>query len=235
MNSYRVEVAVFAIALTVFGLVALALVWSGDWAYEGLANLNGVKQTTFILPASPVDPRPVEATINLPTAISWHHAWATYVTGVSAVPAISFGLPVFSQDEYAHMADVRAVFRGAEVAAVLALFVGLYRVARARRRGEALSLLRAGGLIAAAIVAVIGVVAVFAFDPLFLLFHEVFFPQGNFLFDPATSNLLRLYPEWYWQGVTAGVGVSFIAVTLLAAGAAHVALRRRSNTYTRAA
>jgi uncharacterized membrane protein len=235
VTSHRVEVAVFAIAFSVFGLVAVALAWSGDWAYEGLANLNGVKQTTFILPASPVDPRPVEATINLPTAISWHHAWATYVTGVSAVPAISFGLPVFSQDEYAHMADVRGVFRGAEVGAVLALFVAAYRVARARRRGDALRLVRAGAVVAAGIVAVIGVVAVFAFDPLFLLFHEVFFPQGNFLFDPATSNLLRLYPEWYWQGITAGVGVSFIAVALLAAGAAHIALRRGSNTYTRAA
>jgi uncharacterized membrane protein len=83
-------------------------------------------------------------------------------------------------------------------------------------------------------VAVIGVAAAVAFDPLFLLFHEVFFPQGNFLFAPD-SNLIRLYPEWYWQGITAGVGASFIAVSLLVAGAAHIALRRRSNTYTRAA
>jgi uncharacterized membrane protein len=93
---------------------------------------------------------------------------------------------------------------------------------------------RAGALIAAGFVAVIGVAAAVAFDPLFLLFHEVFFPQGNFLFAPD-SNLIRLYPEWYWQGVTAGVGLSFIAVAFLAAWAAHVALRRRSNTYTRAA
>ena len=55
------------------------------------------------------------------------------------------------------------------------------------------------------------------------------------MFDPATSNLLRLYPEWYWQGITAGVGVSFIAVALVAAAAAHIALGWGSNTYTRAA
>jgi uncharacterized membrane protein len=98
-----------------------------------------------------------------------------------------------------------------------------------------LRLVRAGAVIAAGIVTVIGVAAGVAFDPLFLLFHEVFFPQGNFLFDPATSNLIRLYPEWYWQGITAGVGLSFIAVAIAVAGAAHIALRRRSNTYTRAA
>ena len=133
------------------------------------------------------------------------------------------------------MADVRGVFRGAEYAAALALFVVAFRVQRARRRGDALRLVRAGALAATAIVAVIGVAAALAFDPLFLLFHDVFFPQGNFLFDPATSNLIRLYPEWYWQGITAGVGLSFIAVAVLLAGAAHVALRRVSNTYTRAA
>ena len=232
--TYRVEVAVFAIALAVFGLVALALVWSGDWAYAALANLNGVTQTSFILRASLVDSRSVETPIDLPAAISWHHAWSAYVTGASTQPAISFGLPVFSQDEYAHMADVRAVFRGAEYAAALALFILIFRVERARRRGEALRLVRAGSLIAAGIAGAIGVAAAVAFDPLFLLFHEVFFPQGNFLFAPD-SNLIRLYPEWYWQGITAGVGLSFIAVALLVAGAAHIALRRPSNTYTRAA
>jgi len=233
--TFRVEVAIFAIAFAVFGLVVLALVWSGDWAYAGLANLNGVKQTSFILPANAADPRPVETPIDLATTISWHHSWAAYVTGASATPAISWGQPVFSQDEYAHMADVRNVFRGAEYAAALALFVLVFRVQRARRRGNALRVIRAGALTATGIVAVIGVAAAVAFDPLFLLFHDVFFPQGNFLFDPATSNLIRLYPEWYWQGITAGVGLSFIAVAILLAGAAHVALRRGSNTYPRAA
>src|SRR2546430_14703599 len=130
------------------------------------------------------------------------------------------------------MADVRAVCRCAEVAAVLALFVVAYRISRARRRGSALRLVRAGSLVAAGIVAVIGVAAALAFDPLFLLFHDVFFPQGNFLFDPATSNLLRLYPEWYWQGITAGVGVSVLALAPPAAPLSHRALPRPADTRT---
>jgi integral membrane protein (TIGR01906 family) len=234
-TTYRVEVAIFAIAFALFGLVALALVWSGDWAYAALANANGVTRTSFLI-GGVLDPRRVETPLDLATLISWHHAWAAYVTGASSIPAISWGPdPIFTADESAHMADVRTVFRGAEYAAALALFVMIFRVARARRRGDALRLTRAGSLIAAGLVAVIGVAAAVAFDPLFLLFHDVFFPQGNFLFDPATSNLIRLYPEWYWQGITAGVGVSFIVVALLVAAAAHIALRRRSNTYTRAA
>jgi len=233
-TTYRVEVAIFAIALAIFGLVALALVWSGDWAYAFLANLNGVKQTSFMI-GGVLDPRRVETPLDLATVIGWHHAWATYVTGLSSIPAISWGPdPIFSNAESAHMADVRTVFRGAEYAAALAFFVVTFRIARARARGDALRLMRAGSLIAAGVVVIVGAAAAVAFDPLFLLFHDVFFPQGNFLFDPATSNLIRLYPEWYWQGITAGVGLSFIAVAFLVAGAAHNALRRRSNTYTRA-
>src|SRR6185503_18314472 len=218
-----------------FGLVALALVWSGDWAYVFLANLSGVKTITLTLPPhSVLDPGPSVMIGDVASvAKSWHHPWAAYVTGASSEPALSTQ-GVFTADEYAHMADVRGVFRGAEVAAALAFFVAAFRVARARWRGEALRLMRAGSLVSVAIVAAIGVAAAVAFDPLFLLFHEVFFPQGNFLFAPD-SNLLRLYPEWYWQGITAGVAVSFIAFVLLVAGAAHIALLRRSNTYTRAA
>jgi hypothetical protein len=226
---YRIEVAIFAIAFMVFGLVGLALLWSGAWAYAFLANLTGLKEATFT--SSLLTERTVVWSVDLSGLLEWHRRWSAYVVGLSGPPD---GLGVFSGDEYSHMADVRSVFRGAQISALLALFVAGVRVARARRTGNALRLVRAGSLIAAGIVTAVGLAASVAFEPLFLLFHQVFFPQGNFLFAPD-SNLIRLYPEWYWQGITAGVGASFIAVALLTAGAAHYALRRRANTYTRAA
>jgi integral membrane protein (TIGR01906 family) len=238
VRSHRTDVGIFAIAFAIFGLVALALVWSGDWAYSSLANINGVKGASFrsygpCTFAPPADCF-VEGPIPLEALLSWHRAWGAYVTGLSSQAPITFGRSTFTAEEYAHMADVRNVFRGAELVAILSLGIIGFRARRAGSEGRALRLLRDGALAAAGLVAVIGVAAVLAFDQLFLLFHEVFFPQGNFLFGPE-SNLLRLYPEWYWQGITAGVGSSFIAVALLVAGAAHIALRRRANTYTRAA
>jgi integral membrane protein (TIGR01906 family) len=230
VSSHRVEVAIFGIAFAIFGLVAFALAWSCDWAYAALANANGVTGTTFT--SKLLTPTSVEWSVDLDALLEWHRRWTAYVIGFSEPPA---GLGTFSGAEYTHMADVRNVFRGAEVAAVLALAVAAFRLRRARRDGDALRLVRDGGVVAASGVAVVGIVAVFAFDQLFLLFHELFFPQGNFLFDPSTSNLLRLYPEWYWQGVTAGVAVSFIAAALLAAVGAHLALRRAPTKYTRAA
>jgi hypothetical protein len=229
----RTDIAIFGLAFAVFGLVALALVWSGDWAYAALANASGNTSATLVVPAERREACGQAMVMDLTKLRELHRAWATYVVGASEV-AVGPACSLFTADERSHMADVRALFRGAEVAAVVALVVAAYRVVRARRRGGALRLMRAGALVSAVIVGALGLAAAVAFDPLFLLFHEVFFPQGNFLFA-ADSNLIRLYPEWYWQGITAGVGASFTAVSLVTAGAAHIALRRRSNTYTRAA
>jgi len=230
VSSHRTDAAIVAIAFTVFGLVGLALVWSGGWAYEGLARATDHTSTTFTTRSTAT----VDSgeSVDLAGLLGWHGAWASYVTGLRPTPPSN--PTFFTEDEVSHMADVRRVFAGAELAATLAVAVVGFRLFRARRRGEAVRLARDAALAAAGLVAAVGFVAVFAFDQLFLLFHEVFFPQGNFLFAP-NSNLIRLYPEWYWQGVTAGVGVSFIGVALLVAAAAHAALGRGSTTYTRAA
>ena len=148
MTSHRVDVVVFTLALTVFGLVALALVWSGGWAYEVLARATGHTQTTFLDIGGLGSIGGGGAFgVDLHNLLSWHGAWASYVVGLSPLP--SGASTYFSADEVAHMADVRAVFRGAELAAVLALFVGGYRISRARRRDGALRLVRASALVAA--------------------------------------------------------------------------------------
>jgi uncharacterized membrane protein len=69
------------------------------------------------------------------------------------------------------------------------------------------------------------VIAAIAFVPAFLLFHQVFFPQGNYLFDPD-SDLLRVYPEHYWYGVTLRVFGGFCVTSLVLAGALTLWLRR---------
>jgi len=221
-----VEIALFTAALLVVGLVVLALLWSGTAPYADLARANRVDHETFIVHG---EFGTAEAEMDLPQLVEWHRLWSTYVTGGSDTPPIQWGGRVFSDDEYAHMADVRRVFDGAKFLVPLALFVMVVRLQRARARGpsDMWRLVRTGSLAAATLVAAIGVVAALAFEPLFLLFHYVFFPQGNFLFDPATSNLVRLYPDWYWQGVTLRVGASFAAVTLGLAAIAHLRLTGR--------
>ena len=130
------------------------------------------------------------------------------------------------------MTAVRGVFDGAKLLIPAGFFVMAIRLQRARTRSAQamLRLIRDGAVVAGIAVAAIGIVAALAFEQAFLLFHQVFFPQGNFLFDPATSNLVRLYPDWYWQGITFRIGLSFLAVAATAALAASIGLRRARST-----
>src|SRR5213080_2733861 len=53
VSAHRVDVAVFSLALAVFGLVALALVWSGDWAYALLARATGNTEAIIVVEVFP--------------------------------------------------------------------------------------------------------------------------------------------------------------------------------------
>ena len=219
----KIETALFAVGFTMAGVMLLVVLWSGRGAYEDMARANGVEQTTLLAHV----PGGGTYTTDRNGLVAIHERWSTYVTG-GATDAPRFQPALFTEDEYSHMADVRRVFDGAKILIPAGLFVMAIRLQRARSKSAAtmFRLVRDGAIAAGALVAVVGVVAAVAFDAAFLLFHQVFFPQGNFLFDPATSNLLRLYPDWYWQGITFRIGLSFIGLAAAAGAAAAVGLRR---------
>lgn len=221
----RIETALFAIGLAMAGLVLLALAWSGVDPYVEIARMNGVDRATFIDHTAGQD-----VTMELGPLVQEHRVWSTYVTGGTPDPPAPGRF--YTADEVSHMRDVRGVFDGVKILIPAGLFVMALRLQRARARSAEtmLRLVRDGAAAAALAVAGVGILAALAFDQAFLLFHRVFFPQGNFLFDPATSNLVRLYPDWYWQGITLRIGLSFIAACALVAIAAAVGLRRGRST-----
>jgi len=217
----KVETALFAVGFAMAGLVFLALLWSGVDPYIDMARANKAERATFI------DHTTGDSVVmELGPLVQEHRLWSTYVTG--GIPDPPPPGRFYTADEISHMADVRRVFDSVKILIPAGMFVMALRMQRARARGLAslLRLIRNGAIAAGVAVAAVGVVAAVAFDAAFLLFHRVFFPQGNFLFDPATSNLLRLYPDWYWQGITFRIGLSFIGLAAAVAVAAAVGLRR---------
>jgi integral membrane protein (TIGR01906 family) len=168
--------------------------------------------------------------MDLATLAEEHRRWSTYVTGGAADPPAPGRF--YTADEISHMTDVRRVFDGAKLLIPAGFFVMAIRLQRARAHSaQAMFRLVRDGAVASGVAAIaLGIVAALAFEQAFVLFHEIFFPQGNFLFDPATSNLVRLYPDWYWQGITLRIGLSFIAVAAAVAVAASVGLRRARST-----
>lgn len=222
----KLETALFAVGFAMAGLVLLALLWSGVGAYVDMARANGLTGATFYDHTTVSN----SVTLSVGELAEQHRGWSEYITGGRQDPP-DFG-SLYTAGEISHMADVRRVFDGAKLLIPAGLFVMAIRLQRARSRSvEAMiRLVRDGAVAAGVAVAAVGIIAAFAFEQAFLIFHQVFFPQGNFLFDPAMSNLVRLYPDWYWQGITFRIGVSFIAVAVALAVAASVGLRRARST-----
>lgn len=113
---------------------------------------------------------------------------------------------LYTDAEAAHLRDARTVlyvFIGLAVAALVLVIAALVHRPHDARRWRAVARGGAGLAIGSVVVGVVGFVA---FDPLFELFHRVFFPGGNWEF-PADSNMIRLYPFAFWQLTAAALGV----------------------------
>jgi integral membrane protein (TIGR01906 family) len=121
------------------------------------------------------------------------------------------GTPFFDTSERAHMRDVRVVLYGfLALSAVAAVLLGIVTYRRRADRAVLKGISRGGAWLVIGTV-VVGVFAAVAFDQAFELFHEIFFPGGNFSFDPTTERLVQLYPFAFWQYTSAALGVLLIA------------------------
>ena len=136
------------------------------------------------------------------------------------------GRPLYGPDELAHLRDARILLwlllgAGAVAAAGLVM-----RLAGGVDRAGTWRGIARGGAIAALGTVAIGIVGFVAFEPLFELFHRVFFPGGNWAFDPTTQRLVQLYPYAFWELISTalGVGVVILGVVAWFLG------RRRSRT-----
>lgn len=136
------------------------------------------------------------------------------------------GQPVLGAAERSHMVDVRNVLLPAMIvfgAAIAILAVLLVTRWRRRWLWRAIAL-GSSALVAAALA--IGIAIAFFFDAAFLLFHRVFFPQGNFTFDPRTQRLTQLFPEQFWTDTSIAIA---LAGLLIAIAASIVAWRRAAR------
>jgi integral membrane protein (TIGR01906 family) len=123
------------------------------------------------------------------------------------------GQPVLNDRERAHMIDVRTVFRGLWILAIIALVV-LVVAGRRRDAARTWRAVRRGALGLTVGVVIVGAVGLVAFDQLFEVFHEVFFAAGSYLFDPATDRLVQLFPFQFWQETAMVVGALLVAASL---------------------
>lgn len=137
--------------------------------------------------------------------------------------------PVLIERERAHMRDVRGVFAGFGLLAIGAALALVALYAGARRLGHperAWAAIRNGARGLAVVVVIAGVIAFFAFDALFEVFHRLFFAGGSYTFDPGTERLVQLFPFAFWSETTMAVGAVIVVLSLLVATLAGNRMRR---------
>ena len=125
------------------------------------------------------------------------------------------GQLVLNEREQSHMRDVRGVFTGFFVLAIVAAAGLVVAYAGARRLGHPerwWRAVRAGALGTIVGVVVGGVIVFFAFDAAFEVFHRLFFAGGTYLFDPATDRLVQLFPFVFWQETATAVGALIVVL-----------------------
>ena len=128
------------------------------------------------------------------------------------------GAPVLNDRERSHMRDVRGVFAGFFA---LVAFGAVVLLAAARRatgteaRRAVWRALSSGARGLAIALAIVGTIAVLAFDAAFEMFHRLFFSSGSYTFDPATDRLVQLFPVTFWSETAMAVGVVTLGVALV--------------------
>ena len=146
--------------------------------------------TDFLLEKNTLDKESIPVT----------HQLLDYFQGQADMP------DVFTEKEASHMTDVGGIVRGA----IILFFFLIILLTWCVHRGNRSIILKRGSLLLLALI-ILGVII--PFDTIFLLFHQLVFPQGNYLF-PNTGTLLQFYPNIFF----AMYGLSIVLLSLLITG-----------------
>ena len=119
------------------------------------------------------------------------------------------GTLIYNPREVSHMADVQSVFqvivRVWQTAFVLLFFLGLILWATGEHRQFAAAI-QSGGLFTSAMILTIALLAIFAWQSWFNIFHLFFFQPGSWLFS-YSDTLIRLFPVKFWFDATLTISV----------------------------
>jgi integral membrane protein (TIGR01906 family) len=132
--------------------------------------------------------------------------------GPPAFDAAVSGRPVLDAAERSHMVDVRNVVLPAAIGFAVAIAGLAVLLGTNWRRAWLWRAIAVGSGALTLAGVVIGIAVLFFFDAAFLLFHLVFFPQGNFSFDPRTQRLTQLFPDQFWTETSIAIAVAGLAI-----------------------
>jgi integral membrane protein (TIGR01906 family) len=124
-------------------------------------------------------------------------------------------LPLFTPQEVSHLIDVKIRFDVVRFAAVITFIVLLAHAYILKSYAFARHMFNAS-VLAGILVIATGSMLLLAWNWLFITFHEVLFPAGNWSFSPK-SGLIQLFPEIFWfRFGVAWIGLILLMLTIFA-------------------
>lgn len=106
-------------------------------------------------------------------------------------------LPDFVMSEHGriHFADCKRIF---DVVQIMCLITGGITLIGALHRKHSARCLRIAGILTIAIPAVLGALAIFQWETLFVSFHSILFRNNYWLFDPVTDPIILVLPDGFF-------------------------------------
>ncbi len=202
------------IVLTMMMVRLLTLPWYPAWQYGR--------------PGFPPDPlgMPREERLRLAQA-SIRFLNIPWSTDMLAELHFDDGTPAYQERELEHMDDVKAVYNGLTLlalvmgaAALIAVWALLHQPGAVNGSCRAIwTSLTQGAIMTLGLIVSLGVWMLISFDLFFTVFHQLFFEPGTWLFS-YSDTLIRLFPLPLWQdaGLIIAGGVSALSLLLIALG-----------------
>jgi len=106
----------------------------------------------------------------------------------------------YTSDEYSHLIDVKSVMKSIDVIFYLSMLV-FTSIITLTRRNSLLQrkMFKIAGTAVVSILLLFVFLSIFAFNGLFTLFHQIFFPQGNWIFANDSLLITTFQIEFFIQ------------------------------------
>lgn len=121
----------------------------------------------------------------------------------------------FNEQDRFHMGEVKDLFLGGlKIRNIMLVAALLILILLAARKADLIKLLPRAYFVTLGITGVITVLlgGLFAsdFDKYFRIFHEIFFDNDQWMFDPATDYMIRMLPEGFFYDFVFRIGGFFV-------------------------
>ena len=140
----------------------------------------------------------------------------------------------FNEQDRFHMGEVKDLFLGGlKIRNIMLVAVVLILILLAAQKAELIKLLPRAYFVTLGITGVITIVlgGLFSsdFDKYFRIFHEIFFDNDQWMFDPATDYMIRMLPEGFFYDFVFRIGGFFVGSLAVLGGVSAVCIFREKR------